>query len=370
MATESPFEIAVYDKAFARKGWIGDPIEVRASPRHNLLPTAEVTWRADHPRTANMLTPGARCVIRYDGEHLIGGRVADISGQGPSSAATFTATIEDDWRLVTRMLGWPVPAAALNAQDPPYQIIVNQPAETIAKTVIGGNATRLGLPVTIAPDLGRGPDKGTAHRFHPLTDRLVPMLDFSGLGLTVRQQGAGLVVDVYQTATYPRTLTEASGVVQSWAWTRTAPSVTRVVAGNQGEQAARVFSSLVDSPLEALWGDKIERFLDARDTDDITETNQRMAELLDEGAATSGLSVELSETATFRYGAGVRVGDRITIDVGHTQVTDVLREATISWTAGDGLVVTPTVGEIDTSQRRTAKAIAALAKTVRNLGRV
>lgn len=365
----APFVVAVYDKAFNRKGWIGDPLAVRAVPRHNLLPTAEVTIRSDHSRAADVLADGARLVITYDGEHLIGGPVRKWTGEGPAATSTITVAIEDDWRLLSRLLAWPVPGAALSAQSVAYDERSGA-AETVFKAYVSANATRLGLPVTVATDLGRGATKSNANRFHPLTDRLLPMVESAGLGVTVQQSGAGFLVDVYVPQVYPRTLTEASGVVQGWEYTRTAPTVTRVIAGNQGEAEARSFRTLIDSARETAWADKIEVFLDARDTTDTTETDQRMQELLDEGAPKAGLSVELAETDTFRYGTAVHVGDQVSLEVGPgLVVSDVLREATLTWTREDGLLVSPTVGERITPEALVPRAVRALTRTVRNLTR-
>jgi hypothetical protein len=365
----APFKVTVYDKLSSRKGWIGDPIMVRAVPRHNLLSTAEVTFRADHPKVGDVLAAGARLHLDYDGSHLIGGRISRREGSGPAKASVITVTVEDDWRLLTRMLCWPDPTAALSSQLVAYDNRTGN-AETVVKGLILANATRLGIPVTIAPNLGRGATIKTSHRFHPLTDRLD--LDAAGIGVSVQRDPAtgNYLVDCYEPATYPRDLTEQSGVVQKWDWTETSPSATRAIAGNQGEAESRSFRSQVDSAREADWGDIIEVFLDARDTDDATETDQRMDELLEtEGAPTAGLSVELSETDTFRYGTGVRVGDRVTLAVGVTGVTDVLREAVLTWTAKGGLLVTPTVGQLDLQQSLIPRAMHRMGKSLRSLTR-
>jgi len=127
-----------------------------------------------------------------------------------------------------------------------------------------------------------------------------------------------------------------------------------VVVGGQGDGMARVFRSLADTVAEGTYNDIIEVFRDARDAETTTLLDARGQETLDEGRAKYGFSLTLAETSTFRYGgAGVHVGDRVTVDLGFATRTDILREATISWTAENGVEVTPLVGEIQDNPDRT-----------------
>jgi hypothetical protein len=369
VVSDQPFTVAVFDKAFARKGFVGDPVALSATVRHNALSTATITVSSDHRRLPDLSADGARVVLTYDGQHLLSGPVRRLRGQGPASSGTVEVDVEDDWRLLQRVLGWPVPGAALTAQTSAYDKRTGA-AETVLKAFVTANAvTRLGLPVTVAADQARGGNVDVSMRFHPLADRLYPAVDQARIGVTVRQSGAGLLLDCYTPALHPRTLSEQSGVVQSWSWSRTGPGSTRVIAGDQGEATARSFTSTVDAAREAAWGDRIEVFVDARDTDVATEVTARRAEALAEGAPRAGLSLELAETSTFRYGKAVRVGDRVRVEVGPgVVVEDVLREAVLSWTAQDGLLVTPAVGErTDDPSHVLARAVARLARGVRDL---
>lgn len=371
---EAPFVIEVFNKAFQREGWIGDPLAVTATPRHNAIGTASFTVASDHRRLPALAAPGARCRIKYLGEHLLSGRVGVLGGKGPGLSGEVELTVEDDFRLMYSVLGWPVPTAALTAQTVAYNTRTG-PAETVAKAFVKANAIdRLGLPVLIAADQGRGANVTISLRMHPLADRILPVIEPAGIGLTVRQEGTKLVVDAYEPVDYPRLLSEASGTVSDWKWSSSAPMATRVVAGLQGEAQARTFYSKTDPARETEWGDKIEVFRDARDiADDPSLAGTRMQESLDEGAPTSGLSLTLSETRAFSYDptgtTGVRVGDRVRIEVGpDVVVEDLLREVTIGWTADEGLQVTPVVGErTDDPDRALARTVAALARGFRNL---
>lgn len=147
--------------------------------------------------------------------------------------------------------------------------------------------------------------------------------------------------------------------------------MTRIIAGDQGEAASRSFTTTIDSTVETEWDDVVEVFIDARDTSDADTLTQRRADALAEGASKSGLSLELAEAGAFRYGVtgGVVVGDQVTVEVGPgVTITDVLREATLSWTAGDGFRVSPAVGAVTDSPERTlARFISRTARAVKDL---
>ncbi|MFF0942685.1 hypothetical protein ACFYE2_00445 [Kocuria sp. CPCC 205300] len=378
---ESPFKIAVYDKHLTRRGWIGDPIAVSFTPAHNRPGQVEISIPTDHIRLPDVMAKGARIVTTYDGAETISGPVRGLSGKGPAQQGTVTVIVEDDLRLLWRVLGWAAPTRPVTQQgdDETAYWRATGVAETVLKNVVRANAvTRLGLPVRIATDLGRGVviPGGVSLRFHPIADRVLTQVEQAGLGVSVVQdgsarQGTGLVLDVYEPKVYPRALTEAGGTLVDWSWNQSPPEATRVVAGGAGEGTARAFQTAVDAAREAEFGDLIEVFRDARDAETTAILTARAQETLTDGAPTSGLSVTLAETGVFRYGGahGVRVGDTVTARIGAgTEITDVLRSATISWTADNGLTVVPTVGEItDDPDQEVADAIQALARNQRGL---
>ncbi|MBW4094580.1 MAG: hypothetical protein HIU81_03895 [Acidobacteria bacterium] len=345
---KNPFKLTIYDKDFRRKGWLGDAISVVATPAHNDQQSITFTTTSNNSKLPLLMADGARLTCEYGGRQIISGPVRSRGGSGPSASGELTFTVPDDYRLLTRVLGWPVPAADLASQTAEYDTR-SGPAESVLKAFVQANAVdRLGLPISVAPDLGRGANITVSMRFHPLFDRLFPAFDGAGLGVTVKQAGAGLVVDCYEPKDYPRILSEAAGTVKSWSWTNAAPEATRGVVGGQGEGVARTFHAFVDPLREAQWGDVIEVFRDARDSSSGDVYAERAAETLSEGSEKSGLKLTLSETPQFRYGHGVlEVGDRISLKVGPGLViTDTLRSATISWKRDGGLEVIHQVGEI------------------------
>jgi hypothetical protein len=370
---ESPFRITIYNRDFVRQGWLGDPESLSVEVNHNDMSDASIVVGSSNGKVPLLLERGSRVVIEYREEHLISGPIRARAARGPTSDGTMTFSVIDDWRLFHRITGWPVPAAGLGAQTSEYHTL-SGPAETVLKQAVLANAVnRLGEPVTIGADLGRGENITATFRFHPLADRLFPAVDGAGIGVTVRQHGAGLLVDCYEPNLHPRLLTEAGGIVLEWQWTAAEAEATDVIVGGQGEGTARAFTGYQDPTLAAAIGERIEVFRDARDTGDGDVMNQRAAETFAETALKTGLSVKLSETSVFRYGGfgGIHVGDRVQLEVGDGLfITDTLRSATLSWTRDNGLEVVPAIGDIsDNTDRIYAQALAAVAAGVRDLRR-
>lgn len=361
------YRIRVFDKAFGFKDFIGAPLRVKIHLRHNVASSATLTLDADDPKAAGLADEGARVVIERGGEHMISGPVSLVSGKGPSARASLTFSVEDDVRVLQNVLAWPVPTGAVTGNSVGGQTVeyytITGNAETVIKDVVGKNARdRLGLPLTIAANQNRGGTVAFTGRFHTLSERLFPAVDQAGIGLTVRQSGAGLLLDVYTPRTFTPTLSEESGTLTDWSYTTSAPKNTRVIVGGAGEGTNRVFRQYVDTARETAWGDKIEVFRDARDTSTGDIYQARANETLAEGAPLSGFKLTLSETENFRYGNnGVRVGDRVTVRMGSLTVTDILREATLVWDADNGETITPIVGErSDDPGMKLAKELRAL----------
>lgn len=359
-------KVTVYNKDLERRGRIGAPQKVTATPAHNQVGEASVTFRADDRRAGDVLADGARLVLDYEGLEypVMSGPVRSASSEGPGGQGFVTCTIQDDKRLLWNIRGYPVPGASESAQTSAYRTYTGD-AETIVKDAIAENVARLpelAGRVVIAPNLHRGAviPGGVKLRMHPLADRLFPAVEQAGLGVRVYQSGAQLVVDVYESRVYPRALSEAAGTLRNWKWTKTGPEVTRMVAGGQGEAEARVFRALADPALESVYRDVIEGFVDARSGQETAELDQSMREELEAGRPKAGLSLELSETKHFRYGA-VEVGDLVTVKAGGLTITDVLRSASFEWTRAGGLVIVPAVGDIDeTTNGSVLRAVAKL----------
>lgn len=367
---ESPLVLTVFDKDLALKGFVGDPISLKVTPRHMAIGTLDLTVPANHRLLADLTAPGARITCDYRGEQIFSGPRRPLNGQGPTSAGTVTISYEDDIRLLWRLLGYPTPGNAVEDQ-PDQQDKRTGPAETVLKAFISANKGRdTTKTIMVVPTSGRGSTITVGIRMVPLADKLVDVCDKAGIGLSVRQVSGGLQVDCYTPATYPRNLTEEGGAVVNWSWSETAPSATRTVVGGPNTGTSREFNLVVDSAREIAWGDVIETLTDA-------SSEELLADILDAGQTAladasekGGFSLELSETDTFHYGGadGVRVGDLVTATVAGQARTDVVREATLLWDRQNGFKITPTVADrSDDPDRALIKVINKLRRGIRDL---
>lgn len=369
------FRVNVYDKAFEHKGPIGNPVSVTVTPKHMAPGMSTVVVPANHRRIGDLLQPGARMWIRdfETRDHLMSGWVANYRINGPERRANVEFDIIDDFVIFQRILGWVVPTAPITGQGTAgSNWTLDDDAETVLLTALKVNGVdRLGLPISIPASLGRGAAVKGRLRFQTLYDRLIPVEDGAGIidsgicvGVQQNPDAAGLKVNVWTPRTITKVLNERSGIVQKWGVNGRNATITRAVAGGQGEAQLRLFREGSDAALEAAFGWKFEAFRDARDTDDPDVMYERIQETLKEGAAVSGMSVELSETANFIARPGkIWTGDTVTMKLaGHT-VTERLQEVTLSSTASGGKETRPRIGDY------TDNPDVKMAKLVRNIGR-
>jgi len=259
------FRIAVYDKNRVYQCVIGNPASLEVTVRHNLVSTLSMTVPLSHERVSALMADGARLRVSFKGEHLISGPVTADELVTDGVTGLYTVTVEDDFRVLREILGWPVPAAAISAQTAEFRTYTGN-AETIIKNAVSENGvTRLGVPgLTVATNANRGATVpgGLAFRFHPLADLLFPAVEDAGIGVTVKQVGTSLVLDVYEPTTFPRTLSVKGRTLQQASMTRTRPTASRTITGGAGEGKARYFRNLTDTTRETMYGMKAETFVD------------------------------------------------------------------------------------------------------------
>lgn len=362
----------VYDKTFKRMGTLGGASSIERTDIANGVGTAEVTVKADQPRVAAALAAGARLVIEDDELPPFSGPVTGRSGAGPSgpNGSSVTLACRSDLRVIQDWTAWPAPGKPVDKQGQAYATYTGN-AESIAKAVLNANRGRYPERVSVAPNLNRGAiiPGGVKFRWHPIVDRLLPALEQAGLVLVAWQDGtAGVVLDVREQRVIRRELSVESGNLVSWSWTEQDPEVTRVIVGGQGQGDMRTSLQKIEPAREAAVGYAVERFIDARDTDEQGELAGRMDEALKDGAAKSGLAVELAVSAGFQYGKPFNVGDRITIDAAGVKITDILRSVTVTWTREAGRQITPKVGDAsDDPDLALGRRVRALEKSQTNL---
>lgn len=370
----SVFRISVYDKDRKFRGQVGNPISLEVTPRFNALGTLRMVIPLGHKMFGELYRDGARLRVEFRGEHLMSGPVVDDEQFTDGVGGTYSVTVADDFRILQQdITGWPVPASAITAQSGAEYRTYPGNAETIVKTAVTENGvTRMGIPgLVVAPNLNRGAviPGGVAIRMHYLADRLFPAVTEAGLGVSVKQVGEQLLLDVYEPTTHAHSLSVKGRTLKDVTVTRKRPTTTRVIVGGQGEGTARKFRMVTDPAREFQYGFKSETFRDARDNDDNATMDARAQETLTEEGPQNGVAITLAGSGIFQYGkGGFHVGDRVPIKITDTQtVTEVIRECTLKWVSKDYASAEPVVGALTNKPERvTAQRIASLAKRQRN----
>jgi hypothetical protein len=262
------FRVAVYNKNRVFQCQIGSPSSLEVTVRHNMVGNLVMTVPVGHDRVPELMADGARLKVSFKGEHLISGPIVKDELTTNGVTGEYRVEVEDDFRILREILGWPVPGAAISAQNTAEYRTYTGNAEGIVKVAVTENGvTRLGVPgLTVAPNLARGTSVpgGLAFRFHPLADLFFPAVEDAGLGVTVRQVDDDLVLDVYEPQTFPRTLSVKGRTLQQVTMTRTRPTASRSITGGSGEGKARYFRQLVSTTRETNYGMRAETFVDDR----------------------------------------------------------------------------------------------------------
>lgn len=364
------FDVTVYDKAFNFVGKVNDFAELTVTPRHNGIGTADLTIPSNHRQIASLAARGSRLVIEYEGEHLMSGYMPTSDGQGPERQGLFTFHLVDDLWLMWRMLGWPVPGAALDAQGVKKDTRTGN-AESVLKGFVSANKAHLVDNVTVATNANRGGTITVESRMAVLADQLMTAVDQAGIGVSVKQSGSGLLLDVYTPRVFPHTLTERSGTVIDWSWSHAEATLTSAIIGGPNENTSREFRRVRNSALEGDLGYSIEGFVDARSAENNTQVDAAGTQALADAGPKNGFKVTLSQSKNFRYGGtnGVRVGDQVTVDIGGQTMTDILREASFTYNRDNGLTVVPVIGErTDDPSSQLASFLSNMVRRVRELG--
>lgn len=334
----------------------------------NGISTAQITVDDDDPLAAYAVD-GVRCGVRFRGVERMRGRVSSTPGRGPDGTITFH--VQSDARKFWEWQGWPVPSAPLTEQTSEYRSY-SGPSETVFKSALAENIARLGVPWTVGLDLGRGTSTRADLRFHPLGDKLLDPLTRDRLVVVISYAADGTPhVDVRAASTVAGVITPATGVLDGYTFDRGAPTVTRVVVGGRGEGVDREFVQVIDTALESDWGDLIEGFADARNTEAGADLTIDAADALRDGAPTAGATLDLIETDRLRYGDHFIEGDLVRVAVGPLDVTEQITLVTIDDSPSDGVVVTPKVGAVEPDDTDTllAQQISRLARGARDQGR-
>lgn len=316
-------------------------------------------------------------VVVTDGDRTVfSGPVTEIQVEQEGKARDVTLVGVTDMHVLADRLVYPNPALGWDQQTTSHYVAKGV-AETLILDLIRGQCvpdptwptvTRQAAGLVVPASGGRGISTSVEARFAKLLDEVQALATVGGLVVDVVQDGTSLVVTVREPANKARSVRfmPDSGL-GDYTTKVTAPTVTTVILGAQGEGAARQIVGK-NSALSSRWGSRrIEVFEDRRDTTDAAEHAKTMDETLANGALSASATFAITETARARYGEHFQLGDLVTVALpGGGEITDGIRYAEITWDEY-GRDVKLTVGDESTDEPRTPKELRAIKALQRNM---
>jgi len=294
-----------------------------------------LTVATDHPLASALRTPGAGIIITgADGLTLLSGPTIKPESAATSTDPGGTLTVDGltDTVILADRLAFPDPTNV----DPTTQTLAHDSRtgaiETLMHAYVNANigpsapSARRDTRLTMGTNLGRGATVTKNARFPVLGNLLVELAITAGLGFRVVQVGSVLQFQTF--AVTDRTseirLDIRNNTLAGHRHAIAPPGVTRVIVAGQGEQVDRTFVEVdtADSLAgEALWGRRIEQFIDQRQTNDTTELTQAGLEALaDNGFSQTSIQVVPMEDSTMEFGDDWALGDRVAVIVEGAEV--------------------------------------------------
>lgn len=184
-------------------------------------------------------------------------------------------------------------------------------------------------------------------RFQPLLELIRGLADVGGVGFRILfdPETRNINFNVYapQDKTANAKFSYELGNLGGYKLVRAAPTMNHAEVGGGGELTLRTFAKQYDSgSIYEEWG-LIEGFIDARDTVDIAELDQRGKEAIIENQESVDLSMTPIDTAFIKFGRDYNLGDKVSVIVDGNVITEVLREVVIK-IDDNGQRVVPVVG--------------------------
>ena len=339
--------VHVRDSGLLRVAEVEDFQELALSLRFNGVSEWEVKLPPDSGAAALMVR-GSGVVVSKDGTVVLSGPLTRRERVWGAETFLRVAGVDDTVWLQRRLVP-PVPLG------PPYGAaefdVRTGIAEVVMRAYVSDHAGPTAKAERRIPGLALGTlgNRGTSvtgrGRFQTLLE-LLSEVAFAGgdLGFRIVQSGTGLEFQVYapRDQSAVAKFSEELGNLAAYSFVEEAPTVDYAIAGGDGEGVDRIFYESPNSQGILDWG-RIEGFLDRRDTGDVDEMFQALAETLTEGAGKVTAAVSPVDTEAVQFLREYALGDRVTLVTEEGEVTDVVRSMSIRLTPERGQLVAPEV---------------------------
>ncbi|TCC19966.1 siphovirus ReqiPepy6 Gp37-like family protein [Kribbella sindirgiensis] len=337
----SDISVLVRDKSLAIQGMIPDQdLDLQASIDHNGVGSWKLNLSAVHPMAPVLRTPGSGLiVVGPDGENLFSGPTdkpeLSISADDPSGTVTFQGVTDNV--ILGESLAFPSPALPTSGQTEANDTRTG-PSETLMHAYVNANigptATtgRRNTNLVMGANAGRGTVVTKAPRFQVLGELLAELAIEANypLGFRVVQRGGSLAFETYQIRDRSAEirLDALNNTLASQKVSQSPPAITVAIVAGQGvgkDRQIREYHTAEADAAGALWGRRIERFIDQRQTSVEAELEAAgMEPLQKEGVTTLAVQATPAEDSSMNFLTDWYLGDRVTVVVeGQELVADV-----------------------------------------------
>ncbi len=332
-----------------------DPISgykaLDVAERHN-LPS---TWVLEGPsRALRTFVPGTGCVL-YDDEHqVVSGRVRTIdrlyeyNDDGVLEDKMTIGFIEDSKPMWGRLC-YPDPTHEPTSTPSTFDVSHDTRTGTREALILGYVGANIGpaAPITerrlaglvLPTSSGRGGTTTRKARMDVLGDLVASLAEGWGRVRIVHDESTGTprllmviddVEDVSENIIFGTPdIAAATGYVTTFGYSISDPEVTDAIAFSAGELTERQVTRLDDAAAKALWGVRMERLVDQRQTDDVDEILDALTEELEEGATPTGVQFTVAQGPDTRYRRDFHVGYKVGVvlpDLPGTVADNTIRE--------------------------------------------
>ena len=214
----------------------------------------------------------------------------------------------------------------------------------------------------------------TSARFNTLGELAGTLAESAGLRIRVVQvyEGSAPHLDVQLAAapdlsSWAAFGTPAEGgpwmLSSEWRYRLAIPTVNAALSAAGGQGADRILTSAEDQDSQDLWHARVEQLVDQRDTTDLSEIANGLADELETGAGPTEISVPIGRAPGI--GTVVPIGAKVAATLDGEVIVERIRQATTELKRNTGdptlrttaVLGTPDVGVQSPTQRKLADAL-------------
>jgi hypothetical protein len=358
-ATRPPDYVVLFTDRYCNV--VGDPVVCWTS--------LDITLRFNEPDSGQMvvpaydwireqIVPGNRIVVVRDGTVLIAGPIEkwqhERSDNGENSGVgKLTISFADDFALIAAHEMYPDPTQDVEGQAVDNWTFTGN-AELALRELVDTQAGENALAPRQIPQLVLGALAGVGGDVTVTADRMQMAGDVArkiaevggGLGFRTRQSGNQILFEVYSPPDKSGTVRFGFGLgnLKYISYEVTAPTATSVSVGGQGDGADRYMIERTNPDEMDAWG-RFEKHVARPGNGYLPDLQDDGDRALADGAATTRLTTNVSDSPTQRFGEHYNVGDVVAVESWPgEQVADVVRTVHFQVYATSGEYVAATIG--------------------------